>query len=161
MTVPSQSIPPQLPVAEHSNEPIKGNAKPLFPHKTVLLLSTAILLLAFFLRQEGEEGVLIPFVTEPLPPGCYFKSTVGLDCLGCGLTRCFINMAHGNFSRAWYFHPVGTLFFVLVLFQIPYRLAQIWRVQRGKPEWTFIGGTPLVIGLLFLALFQWLGRLFW
>jgi hypothetical protein len=33
--------------------------------------------------------------------GCYFRKMTGLDCPGCGLTRGFIALCHGNFAEAF------------------------------------------------------------
>lgn len=36
--------------------------------------------------------------------------TGGAVCPGCGVTRAFVNFMHGNFARAYEFHPVLTVF---------------------------------------------------
>lgn len=49
-------------------------------------------------------------------PLCQFKVLTGLPCLGCGLTRSFIGMAHLNIADALFYHPFGVVLFPLALF---------------------------------------------
>jgi len=48
-------------------------------------------------------------------PVCQFKAMTHLPCLGCGLTRSFIAMAHLRLERAAFMHPAGILLFPLFL----------------------------------------------
>ncbi len=48
-------------------------------------------------------------------PVCSFRALTGLPCPGCGLTRSMLATAHGDLSRAWTMHPIGILFFALLL----------------------------------------------
>ncbi|MBI3832244.1 MAG: DUF2752 domain-containing protein [Planctomycetes bacterium] len=47
----------------------------------------------------------------PNLPVCWFKNTTGLPCPGCGLTRAFCAISHGDFGAAWSFNPFGFLFY--------------------------------------------------
>jgi hypothetical protein len=47
-------------------------------------------------------------------PLCQFKLMTGIPCIGCGLTRSFIGMAHLDVARAGFYHPAGVLLFPLV-----------------------------------------------
>lgn len=105
---------------------------------TVLIASSIVLFLAFVLSVPGtkrEEQVIVPVLNQPLPPLCSSKILFGRECPGCGLTRCFISMAHGDFARAWAFNPAGVYFFLLVLAQVPYRTWQLSRLYRGKESY--------------------------
>ena len=84
----------------------------------------------------------------------------GLDCPGCGLTRCFISVGHGRLADATQFNPVGILLYVFVVVQIPFRLLQIFRIKNGWEElqW-YEAGTWIVIGIAFLLLGQWVVRI--
>lgn len=51
---------------------------------------------------------------------CLFKRFSGLPCPGCGLTRAFWHLAHGDVAGAFFYHPLFwlvPLIFVAVLFQ--------------------------------------------
>ena len=103
-------------------------------HVILLAVCLTVVVLAMLLTVRDEQFVVIPYLNIPLPETCSFKRMVGLDCPGCGLTRCFINLGHGNIQQAVHFNPVGILFFGVVLFQIPYRLLQIVRHRQRRPE---------------------------
>ena len=133
-----------------------------FYHWVLLCVSVAVLALSLVLRvHANEEQVLLPVVDVPLPGACTYKRWIGVECPGCGLTRCFISLAHGNVAAAWDFNPAGLLFFAIIAAQIPFRAIQLRRVSQGKPElrWRRIPQVPL--GLLVLSLFvQWVMRTF-
>ena len=140
-----------------SSPPPRGDA-PL--HWTLLWLSAGVLLLALVLETRGEETVVVPVLNLPLPGTCSYKRLVGKECPGCGLTRCFISAAHGDWARAWKFNPAGIYFFAVVLCQLPYRAWQLWRMHRGQDE--LDGGrlTMFVLGILIAGLLvQWVVRL--
>ena len=129
-------------------------------HLTLLGLSAAVIVLAVILRIEGERQVVLPVVGIPLPGVCTSQRLLGLDCPGCGFTRSFISLGHGDFQSAWQFNPAGILGFLFVLAQIPYRTIQWVRIRRGQAEWRC---RPIgeIIFWCFLAalLMQWMVRL--
>ncbi len=130
-------------------------------HATLLGLSAAVLVLSVVLRVAGERQVMLPFVDIPLPGVCTYQRWFGLDCPGCGLTRCFVSIGHGDLSAAWRFNPAGILGFVLVAVQIPYRSAQLMRVRRGAAELQFSWiGQILFWAFFALLLVQWTVRTF-
>ncbi len=127
-------------------------------HAIFLTLSTVVILLAFFLRTEGETVVTIPFLDAPLPPLCLFQHFTGFDCPGCGLTRCFISVAHGRFQNAWYYNPGGIALFFFVAAQIPYRAVQIVRIRRGLPELSVARVQWIISIVVVLMFFPWLWK---
>src|SRR5438477_406599 len=92
-------------------------------HLGWLLLALVVLTIALVCRVP-EAAVTLPGVATPLPEVCLSRRLFGLDCPGCGLTRCFVSLAHGEVSRAWRFNPAGLLWFAALLWQIPYRAGQ-------------------------------------
>ena len=144
---------------EESHEPLPHRPDTVL-HWTLLGISSAVVLLAVLLRVEGERRVVVPGLGVPLPGTCTFKQYVGADCPGCGLTRCFVSMGHGQLQRAWHFSPVGVAFFAIVASQIPFRVIQLWRVKRGSPEirlgWWGYSAMLLIVAAL---LVQWVVRL--
>jgi hypothetical protein len=117
------------------------------------------MLAAATLQIQGEEQVTIPIVGATLPPTCTARQFLGIDCPGCGLTRCFISVAHGDIGRAWGFNPAGILLFGFVAAQIPYRAMQIWRMSNGRNPLRF---DRLTVWLLYVAagglFIQWMIR---
>ena len=103
-------------------------------HWTLLGISSAVVLAAVLLQVRGEAQVILPVIGTPLPGTCTFKQFIGADCPGCGLTRCFVSMGHGQLGRAWHFNPAGIAFFAIVAGQIPFRAIQLWRLKCGVAE---------------------------
>jgi hypothetical protein len=135
-------------------------ADPLY-HFTVLGICTAVMVLAFLLSVRNERQVLLPVLRVPLPELCMMKQYTGQGCPGCGMTRCFISLAHGDWRAALHYNPAGPLLFAMMAFQIPFRLVQIVRIRRGWPE-IRMGMFPQflfgVLGVLMVG--QWLLRAF-
>lgn len=128
-------------------------------HWVFLGLSVFVLTAAAVLRLQGDERVVVPMLGLPLPDTCYFRRLFGIGCPGCGLTRCFICLSHGDFSRAWQFNPGGYLCFAIVAFQLPYRILQIWRAGMHVHEWRPVRFSASVGGLLIAVLIlQWVCR---
>ena len=129
---------------------------PLF-HRTILLLCSAIVVLAMVLSVQSGTRVVLPVVGAPLPELCMMKRWTGAGCPGCGMTRCFISLGHGDLAAAWSYNPAGLWFFAIVLFQIPYRAAQLWRIRRGLPELRTGWLAQIALGFLAVAMVgQWL-----
>lgn len=85
-----------------------------------------VLVLAVVLRTDGQAVFFsVGSYTITLPSVCLFRNFMGVECAGCGLTRCFIALAGGDFSAALQHNRVGVLFFLGVLFQLPYRSAAL------------------------------------
>jgi hypothetical protein len=129
---------------------------PLF-HRTILLLCSAIVVLSMVLSVRSGTRVLLPLVGTPLPELCMMRRWTGAGCPGCGMTRCFISLGHGDLAAAWSYNPAGFWFFAIVLFQIPYRAAQLWRIRRGLPELHTGWLAQIALGFLAVAMVgQWL-----
>jgi hypothetical protein len=126
-------------------------------HWLILTLSTCVIAASFFFRVQDEQGVVMPWVNQPFPGICTFRRIVGINCPGCGMTRSFISIAHGQWARAWDFNPVGFLFFPVVAFQIPYRILQLTRIRRGQRELSLAGIDQWVLIIIAFALLtQWI-----
>lgn len=138
-------------------EPLRQ--KSLF-HVLMLAVAVPVLILSFVLYNEGPANVMIPWLRLPLPPTCGMQKTFGLDCPGCGLTRSFIALAHGDLTASLAFNPGGILVFGLVLFQIPYRVAQLLRIRWGHDTWDLTTASLWlwsVIGVVLLM--QWIVKM--
>ncbi len=83
-----------------------------------MLLAVGLLAAAFVLRIAESGLVELPLLGIEMPGLCTWQQLFGVNCPFCGLTRCFVSAAHGQFARAWHFHPVGLILFFAVLAQI-------------------------------------------
>ncbi len=102
-------------------------------HACILFAALLIIALAGLLRLNNSGEVKAPF-WGTLPGICTWKNLIGVDCPGCGLTRCFVEIAHGKWSNGWKFNPAGFLIFGMVIYQIPFRGLQLWRLKTGKQD---------------------------
>lgn len=129
-------------------------------HAVWLAISAGVILLACVLRVEGGERVILPLINRPLPETCWSRTWLQLPCPGCGLTRSFISLAHGDIGAAWNYNPAGPYLFFLILLQAPYRAWQLWRIARGMGE-MHLGQLGFAAFWLVpvLLLTQWLERL--
>jgi hypothetical protein len=128
-------------------------------HLWLLIGSLIVAALAATMSVHGTAEVRLPGAGFSLPELCYFRLSTGLDCPGCGLTRSFISAAHGQWAAAWHYNPAGFLLFPVVLFQIPYRVAQLLRLRSGQRPWNLgTVATGVFIALFIVLLVQWVGK---
>jgi hypothetical protein len=129
-------------------------------HIILLALCSFVLLMAAFLSVKERSRVIVPVVQLAVPELCTMRRLMGIDCPGCGLTRCFISLAHGDLVAAWSYNPAGLWLFAIVAFQIPFRGFQLWRISRGLPEMVLPWALQITFGILAIGLIvQWALRL--
>jgi hypothetical protein len=93
-------------------------------HWQMLWIACAVIVLSLVLQVRSDDHAAFCFLPDwPIPSSCPSQAIFGVDCPGCGLTRSFIFMAHGDWHRAFSKHRVGWLLALAVVLQIPYRLA--------------------------------------
>ena len=83
-----------------------------------LASSVVVLLLSWVMSTGDGRQVVLPGVGV-IPETCTLHTRFGVDCPGCGLTRSFIHLAHGNLRAAWSLNPVSLPLFIFVASQIP------------------------------------------
>jgi hypothetical protein len=130
-------------------------------HRMALILACVVLALAAVLKIRNDKQVLVPLIDLPLPEICVSQRFFNVDCPGCGLTRCFISLAHGEVRKAWQYNPAGLAWFAVVVAQLPYRAAVIWRLRRGgtAPEMAARYVNAGVWALMIALVVQWLARI--
>jgi hypothetical protein len=126
----------------------------------LLIGAALVILLAALLEVREGEKIGVPGIESPLPGVCTFRRITGQPCPGCGLTRSFVSIAHGDVSGAWFFNAAGPLVFLLVAGQIPYRAWRLWQIRRGIERWP---GVQVLNHLLWvmvaLLMGQWIFRM--
>ncbi len=98
----------------------------------VILVSLAVVGTASLLEIRGERRVQLPGEGWTVPELCTYHRLTGYDCPGCGMTRSFISMAHGQWQQAWHYHPFGSILFLYIAAQVPFQTWQIMRLRRGR-----------------------------
>ena len=102
-------------------------------HRLMIRVALAVIALSAVLRVTADDTA-IEMPGSPgtrLPPICALKAFTGVRCPGCGLTRSFVAMAHGQVRRAARLHGVGPPLFVLLALQIPYRSYMLRRADSA------------------------------
>lgn len=120
-------------------------------HQTMLAIAVAVLVLSALLVIRPDQKVALWCLPNwPAPESCMSRTAWGIPCPGCGLTRSFVALAHGEFTRSWGYNRMGWVLALLTAAQIPYRLWAL-RHPTGAP----LGRTfPHVLaGTLILMLF--------
>jgi hypothetical protein len=110
-------------------------------HREMLGIAALVVVFASVFQVRPDERVILTGLPDyPLPPTCMSRELFGLPCPGCGLTRSFVHLAHGDWSAAWRSHRLGWLLATAVLLQFPYRLLALGRGGRSPlstwvPRW--------------------------
>ena len=123
-------------------------------HLEMLLMSCAVVALAVVLDVRPDHQVSFRFLPNwPLPPSCASRAIFGVPCPGCGLTRSFVYLAHGEWQASLEMHRLGWLLALAVVFQFPYRLAAL----LGRKDRPLGSLAPAVFcwTLIFLLLANW------
>jgi len=102
-------------------------------HVEMLVVAGAVVILAFLLEVHSDQRVAFSLLPEcPLPETCPSRSLFHTECPGCGLTRSFVHLAHGDWAASLKVNRVGWLLALAVVLQFPYRLVAL-RTQDGSP----------------------------
>lgn len=126
-------------------------------HLIFLSFAFLIILLSFLMSTDGKQAVFLPGFNSPLPDSCSSRRLLGVDCPGCGLTRAFICISHGQLSEAWKFNRASFVIYLFVAIQIPWHVLQIWRITQEKSAlyWPFIYWIPIAVAVILLANWVW------
>lgn len=93
-----------------------------------LMIAGIVLGLAVVLEPSPEVVRLFGW---DVPTLCGMRLITGLSCPGCGMTRSFAFLAHGQLRDAFAMNPLGPIAFVVVAAQVPYRSLRLWRGYSG------------------------------
>ena len=80
--------------------------------------------------------------------GCPFKFLTGISDAGCGMSRAWMAMLRGDFSSAFYFHP---------LWPLPPLALALWKLRECIPRAFYQGLFGLMIAAFLLV---WIARFF-
>jgi hypothetical protein len=121
-SVPEEVLPPEDPVSRRHWE---------------MLVISCLVVAASGLMTVYPNGRVGPCWSPEilLPPLCMSYQWFNVRCPGCGLTRCFIHLAHGDWHAAYQVHRVGWVLFAATLLQIPYRILCLRWSRCQLPAW--------------------------
>ena len=90
-----------------------------------VLVVSALVIAASVVLSPTSEAVSLFGVR--IPELCTIRRLTGLSCPGCGLTRSFTFMGHGQIVQAFQMHLLGPVLYLAVLAQLPLRVRSRWR----------------------------------
>jgi hypothetical protein len=90
-----------------------------------LCLAAGVIALSFGMPSLESKGLW-----PPIP--CLFNKLTHLPCLTCGLTRSFVQTAHGNIEAALEYHLLGPALFILLTGLCLYLLTSLWTGRRVR-----------------------------
>ena len=94
---------------------------------------------------------ILYFIIELLGVTCPIKYLTGISCAGCGMSRAWLSVLHGDISMAFYYHPL----FLLVIPMIILFLLKDWFSSKvRKILISIFVGIFLVTCLIRLLFFQ-------
>jgi len=92
-----------------------------------LLVGVALLSVVLSPHSDG-----ISLFDHKMPPMCIFHMVTGHRCPGCGLTRSFTFMGHGEIVQAFRMHVLGPFLYLWMLQQIGAKTLAIVRHLRDR-----------------------------
>ena len=83
------------------------------------LLGLSAMFAASALWRPSDDGIIL----------CPFRAVTGYPCPGCGMTRAFSAIAHGELWRAVIYNPLSPLLFLALLLVWAYAVATVLNLQ--------------------------------
>lgn len=111
------------------------------------------------LKPSGVHAVT--FIGIELPDLCPYHVLTGFWCPGCGLTRSFVSMGHGDFNGAVRFNPLGPILYLALLVQIALQVVQTLRKGYALPPKLERLLSPFRLALVAGLMLLWVERLEW
>ena len=102
--------------------------------------------------QPARTADHLLFFGEPVPSTCTMKSTFGVPCWSCGMTRSFAYGVRFRLVESWGFNPAGTL---LLGYLVLHGLYRCWTITGGRRI-----GFGLQVSVLLLVVAFMFGRWF-
>ncbi|GAA4688149.1 DUF2752 domain-containing protein [Nocardioides nanhaiensis] len=95
----------------------------------------------------GVAALLSPATIDDGPVLCPFRAVTGLPCPGCGLTRSWVQLVHGDPAASFAAHPFGAVLMALVLALAAVVLLAAMR-RRPLPDFEGLVRRPWLVVLL-------------
>jgi hypothetical protein len=120
----------------------------------------------FALRALGAVGLAAVFAASLLLPTsglgistCAFRNTFGIPCPGCGLTRSFCAVSHGQLGTAFRSHPLGAIIYAaMLIYMLKWTIEALLR-RRLLAQLEDRASVPVLWTLIFSLIGVWILRL--
>jgi hypothetical protein len=91
---------------------------------------------------------------------CPFRAVTGLPCPGCGMTRAFCSIGHGDFAGAFGFNVLAPFVFLAALLLWAHALATLLKLDPARAALERLRPTPSATrAMLAVTLVWWVVRL--
>lgn len=121
-------------------------------HGIMLTGSVIIILLSFLMKADDSNQVFLPGASVAMPESCLSKMYWGIDCPGCGMTRAFIRISAGQFTKARQLNSASFIVYLFVAIQIPWHAMQLSRIRQGvgvvDSWWTIVPALAVIVTLV-------------
>ena len=95
------------------------------------IIAVSIILMSLILKPGTPQDDGLTIFGYKTPTLCLHRLIYNEPCAGCGMTRSFVNFAHGNFEAAYSYHKLGIPLFLIVILQIPIRAYLLRTGSKG------------------------------
>lgn len=113
-------------------------------HLTLFAIALAATVLPFFLAIDA--GGRVAAGAHELPGFCLAHDVLHTPCPGCGLTRGFVRLAHGDWDGASRMNRIALAMFLVLALQVPWRLwVLIAKPSLGQREERLLGAVPRLL----------------
>jgi Protein of unknown function (DUF2752) len=119
--------------------------------RLVLSLTSAIFAVSAAWRPSELPGVVL----------CPFRALTGLPCPGCGMTRAFCSIGHGELYRAFVYNALAPFVFVAALLLWAHALSTLVGLDPARRALERLRPTPRAARvMLAVTLLWWVARLY-
>ena len=116
----------------------------------LLLLGLSAIFVTSLLWRPSDDGIVL----------CPFRALTGYPCPGCGMTRAFSAIAHGELWRAVRYNPLSPLLFLALIAVWVGAAATILNWPRARAWVASLRPSALMTNvLLVIVLAWWVARL--
>jgi hypothetical protein len=117
-----------------------------------LVCLSAMFILSMAWRPADEQAFIL----------CPFRALTGLLCPGCGMTRAFCALGHGELRRAIHFNALSPLLYLSLIVVWIGAAATVLNLPKVRAALMRLRPNPSVsVAILALVLVWWVARLVW
>ena len=127
-------------------------------HGLILVVCLALVIAAFILPPDRVVAKRLGLRWHFY---CFLDNFFGLKCASCTLARSFSACAQGQLQKAFKHDSLGTLIFLYLILQIPYRVWSLAKTPKRLPRSVTriqAGYTVLIVALIIVDWLFILGR---
>ena len=111
----------------------------------VLPLTSAVFAVSAAWRPSELPGVVL----------CPFRAVTGLPCPGCGMTRAFCSIGHGDLAAAFGYNALGPLVFAAALLVWAHALSTVLKLDTARAALERLKPTQRAARLMLAAVLAW------